>query len=245
MLKFFRRIRHRLLDSGKIKTYLVYAVGEILLVVIGILLALQLNNWNESRKDRATEINILNNIKEALHSDLDNTITNNMITCNKAISISETILKCSEENLAIPDSIKSEYVKLTRGRVFSPNLTPYKILESKGLDLVRNEKLQLMIAELYNKDYVFLNQLVENYQNNLTSFDRPLIRKHFKIRPNSYDFPYKPYNEKEMLADPEFMNTIGLLIRNNRGLLFGLENLKEQIDKILVLIESEVKTSKK
>ena len=50
MLKFFRRIRKRLLDKGNLRKYLAYATGEVLLVVIGILIALQINNWNENRK---------------------------------------------------------------------------------------------------------------------------------------------------------------------------------------------------
>ncbi len=49
MLKFFRRVRRKLLDEGNLKRYLVYAFGEILLVVVGILIALQVNNWNEAR----------------------------------------------------------------------------------------------------------------------------------------------------------------------------------------------------
>jgi hypothetical protein len=50
MLRFFRQIRKNLMEQNKIRTYLFYAVGEIALVMIGILLALQVNNWNEQRK---------------------------------------------------------------------------------------------------------------------------------------------------------------------------------------------------
>lgn len=52
MFKFFRRIRRRLIEREKIRKYLLYALGEILLVVIGILIALQVNNWNEERKQQ-------------------------------------------------------------------------------------------------------------------------------------------------------------------------------------------------
>ena len=50
MIKFFRKIRRKLLTENKISKYLLYAIGEIILVVIGILIALQVNNWNEDRK---------------------------------------------------------------------------------------------------------------------------------------------------------------------------------------------------
>ena len=59
MLTFFRRIRQTFLESGSTRRYLLYAIGEIALVVIGILIALQINNWNEWRKDRNEENQIL------------------------------------------------------------------------------------------------------------------------------------------------------------------------------------------
>jgi hypothetical protein len=52
MIKFFRKIRHKLLSENRWNKYLIYAIGEIILVVIGILIALQINNWNENRKQQ-------------------------------------------------------------------------------------------------------------------------------------------------------------------------------------------------
>ena len=52
MIKFFRHIRKSLLEENKMGKYFKYAIGEIILVVIGILIALQINNWNEGIKDR-------------------------------------------------------------------------------------------------------------------------------------------------------------------------------------------------
>ena len=72
MIKFFRSIRHNLLAEGKTEKYLKYAIGEIVLVVIGILIALQINNWNEQRKIREAEREILQNLKSELLINKEN-----------------------------------------------------------------------------------------------------------------------------------------------------------------------------
>ena len=77
MLKVFRKIRRRLIDEGSLKRYILYAIGEIILVVIGILIAVQLNNWNQERI-RNTEIEILlDEVEEDLIHNIK--ITNNAI----------------------------------------------------------------------------------------------------------------------------------------------------------------------
>jgi hypothetical protein len=68
MIKFFRKIRQRLLTENKFSKYLLYAIGEIILVVIGILIALQINNWNEKRKENAT----INTYLKGIMADLNN-----------------------------------------------------------------------------------------------------------------------------------------------------------------------------
>ena len=72
MLTFFRRIRKRLLDSSHARKYFVYAAGEVLLVMVGILLALQVNNWNEWKKERVKEIKVLGDIAIDLERNSEN-----------------------------------------------------------------------------------------------------------------------------------------------------------------------------
>ncbi|WP_206675999.1 DUF6090 family protein [Winogradskyella litoriviva] len=69
MIKFFRKIRQNLLSEGKTGKYFKYAIGEIILVVIGILIALQINNWNENRKNKQYEQNYLQRILSDLNKD--------------------------------------------------------------------------------------------------------------------------------------------------------------------------------
>ena len=70
MINFFRHIRKKLLTQNKVSKYLLYAIGEILLVVVGILIALQVNNWNEDRLSRQFEIRMLTEVKKAFSDDL-------------------------------------------------------------------------------------------------------------------------------------------------------------------------------
>ncbi len=72
MIKFFRKIRQNLLSEGKTGKYLKYAVGEIVLVVIGILIALQVNNWNEIKKSKSESNRLLIDLKSELEEDIEN-----------------------------------------------------------------------------------------------------------------------------------------------------------------------------
>lgn len=69
MIKFFRNIRKKLIEQSKTTNYIKYAFGEIILVVIGILIALSINTWNEQRKEKAIVANVLKNIRYDLVSD--------------------------------------------------------------------------------------------------------------------------------------------------------------------------------
>ncbi|VAV86032.1 FIG00653203: hypothetical protein [hydrothermal vent metagenome] len=69
MIKFFRKIRQNMIKENKVSKYLLYAIGEIVLVVIGILIALSINNWNEGRKNDLKESLLIKNIIEDLSLD--------------------------------------------------------------------------------------------------------------------------------------------------------------------------------
>ena len=72
MLHFLRHIRQKLIFQENVRKYLLYAIGEILLVVIGILIALQVNNWNESRKEATIKQSVLENLLFDIDDDLWN-----------------------------------------------------------------------------------------------------------------------------------------------------------------------------
>lgn len=94
MLKFFRSIRKGLLSDGKTSKYFKYAVGEILLVVIGILIALQINTWNQNRQDRIQKQQILVQLLNEYTNNLDQ--LNQKMMKEKTSKVTALIYMCQD-----------------------------------------------------------------------------------------------------------------------------------------------------
>ena len=106
MIKFFRRIRQKMLTENKFSKYLFYAIGEIILVVIGILIALQINNWNEERKENAVIETYLKSMLVDLKNDVnrfDGIIENlnKQIKTNSSILVSKGYQKKSIDSIVL------------------------------------------------------------------------------------------------------------------------------------------------
>jgi len=110
MLKFFRNIRKNLLNEGKTSKYLKYAIGEIVLVVIGILIALQINNWNDQRKSKLETENLRQSNLKEIYNDLKKdviTIDSIINQLQKQKDASKYVLKVLEsDNKHVSDSLK-------------------------------------------------------------------------------------------------------------------------------------------
>ncbi len=149
MIKFFRSIRQQLLSQNKVSKYLLYAIGEIILVVIGILIALQINNWNEERKNREKEKYYLNSIKTSI--DLSQKELNRVIYDAQLISsCSDTLFmlishnKHEQLNGVFLDSllfISGDYslISLNDGGI-------QEILNTGSLDLIQDERIRVHLA---------------------------------------------------------------------------------------------------
>lgn len=157
MIKFFRRIRQRLLSESKFSKYLLYAVGEILLVVIGILIALSINNWNDARKDRIAEKELYRTLIKSLESDLKDVRSKSMILDTaltaQRIFITESLAEVQSKftgeqiNRMIWQVSKTSYS-------FVPNVSLYtKISQNQQIDLIQSDALQKKVMDLFEVHY--------------------------------------------------------------------------------------------
>lgn len=131
MMKFFRKIRQNLVGEGKTAQYLKYAIGEIILVVIGILLALQVNEWNLKKQNRSYEITMLQEVNEALIVDLKN--INRNISYLKQVKYRIHEIARMKNDLSIPRDSLYEHLDFIDGygTAFLVNRSPFKAIESR------------------------------------------------------------------------------------------------------------------
>ena len=148
MIKFFRHIRKNLLMENKTSKYFKYAIGEIVLVVIGILIALSINNWNENRKKEIKEIQYLVSFKNDLFAnitELERVIQKSEITSNKA----DSILKFRNneiDEIALPELIRF-IMGATGFTVYATHEgTIQDIIGSGNLDIIKNDSIRLAIG---------------------------------------------------------------------------------------------------
>ncbi len=105
MIKFFRHLQYKLMSENKTGKYFKYAIGEIVLVVIGILIALQINNWNNNRNDRLKEKQLLINLRQEFKTNLDELKFDQQINTN-CLNTLYNFLQ-SDKTLLTPNEIDS------------------------------------------------------------------------------------------------------------------------------------------
>ena len=157
MIKIFRKIRYNLMEQNKTGKYLKYALGEIVLVMLGILLALQVNNWNEARKTNKIEKQIFENLLSSLKKDSTELLRIVDFQVKSARQHNRIINSTvSEFTSAISeDSISNILHELCNGRYsFFPKYGIYNsIVSSKGLDILHSETIRSKLIDLYDYEY--------------------------------------------------------------------------------------------
>ena len=265
MLKFFRSIRKGLLSEGKTSKYFKYAIGEIILVVLGILIALQLNTWNQNRQDRIQEQQIL--------VQLLNEYENNLIQMNQKIFIrNETILsaykllqyKNDEMHNVVADSFNLHLGRLITRPTFDPELGVTTELTSSGkLYLIINNSLRnnitsfpSFLGELHEEEMVTFNIAEERFTPFIMEYYQfgKIIGEMFndeQIKNQNTFVVDKDYNSvidlftqvdfEPLLHHPDFEDYLALMISNTGYTNEQSEGVKEKIEEIISLIENEIK----
>ncbi len=205
MIKFFRKIRHQLLSENKFSKYLFYAIGEIILVVIGILLALQINNWNEQRKGKAVEKEILIQFKEDLKGDIES-IERVEYWIQKVIASSKIVVthlkgkRAWDDSLAIHFDLWNDFDQLSLNSVAISNL------RSRGVELITNQSLRNQIINLYDQTYFYIQKSNDFFREDHIHMSYKKFLEH--IEPIKWREAAIPSDYQKLLDDKEFINHV-------------------------------------
>ena len=188
MIKFFRKIRYILMEQNKTGKYFKYAIGEIVLVVIGILIALQINNWNEDRKDRITENVALTNLKLDIDEDIKALhihIKSQDIWIEDCVAILKHLE--NEKGFIGQDTLFRQLNDLLIRSTSGQSKTTYETLKSTGkIDLIKNEELKKKIVLHYNSLQDFKDNTINNNTNLVDLMVNPILMNYTVFQ--SHDF---------------------------------------------------------
>ena len=247
MIKFFKNIRNTHLNEGKTANpalpagrYLKYAIGEIVLVVIGILIALQINNWNEDRKENALEIEILKEVKHNLTYDLQDA-EYNLNAQRKKLTSQNIIINWLESDQVFHDSLSPHFSRIQYGTTFDSNESSYHTLEQLGMRIISNDSLRNQISKIYDYTYKIYNRYNSNYKEFVESM-YPINAKYF----NELDYTkntMRPKNIQELKADNAYSYYLKTC-RNGNEILIDrtIPRVIAEIKKTIAMIDKELET---
>jgi len=179
MIKFFRKIRQNLLMENKTGKYFKYAIGEIILVVIGILIALQINNLNENQKQKSKEIEILTSMSALLEKDqnaIEETIPYNQ-RIRKSIDI---VLEHLNNDLPYQDSLKYTFGNTITFWNYDAKTSVFENLKSEGMNLISNKSLRQEIIDYYDDSGNYATRIqADNYRKILENASQNLLNTRF------------------------------------------------------------------
>ena len=232
MIKFFRKIRFDLMEKNKTGKYLKYAIGEIILVVIGILIALSINNWNDNRKNRISERELLDNI----HRDF----VQNKIQFDTVKAINYRNLAILNSQIALfpieRDSAKiAAFQSYPRRKAISYN--PYSssiksVINSNSLELIQDEELR--------KYLVSWEDVLLDYQEEEIAYFKFMHEQFWPYVREKFDFLGR---DQEMIKNAfSSIRTQNMLVSrrdNVRGIIKAIEEepIENHINEIIRLTQ--------
>lgn len=244
MIKFFRKIRQRLLTENKFSKYLLYAIGEIVLVVVGILIALSVNNLNEYQKERETEVKVLKEVVENLEANILR-LQSMIERCNNDNKSANIIISIFDKNLAYSDSL-GRHFHYALNRVDEESFLSYvgyESLKNVGFEIIQNNELKKEIINLFEGSYL---DLKAKYVRS-GDLDPEIIKfrqQHFLVRTvPGQGRRFIPIDYDSLIKNKQFESRL-IELKGIRGwIILTLDQCLEETQRILQTINAELKKS--
>jgi len=218
------------------RKFWIYASGEFVLVFLGILIALQVDNWNQNRQERKLERILLSEMLDNLERDLDdinwalNYKQNNLHT-------NQVVMQYLEGSLPWNDSLEMHFGNLIQSSVFVNHISAYESLKSIGIDLIRNDSLRQQITHIYSARYKYIDAKdTEGVQANF-DFLYPTLKQHLEFLPGGKATPL----DREAIRQSHVLRSDLINYRHLVGLSIGAyEMTRKAVTELMEMIELEL-----
>lgn len=208
MINFFRKTRKKLAVDNKFFKYSRYAIGEILLVMVGILLAFQVSTWNTNRLRVEKERELLTNLMENLQINKDQ-LKAQIRLDSQSVSSSKILLKTIKNKMPYSDSLDFHFNQPRKIYPLTLTFSAYTTLENYGFEIIRSKSLRREIIKLFDDTYPDIINIVDNMNRDIFGPSiEPYFIIHFELveqddlKPNNYDF---------LLQDPQLVNRLAFI----------------------------------
>ena len=226
--------------ENKTGKYFKYAIGEIILVVIGILIALSINNWNEQRKINIAEKEILTSIYNSIAND---TLKWNseLEGYNKQLVYGNYIKQKFEDNSAYEKRLDTAFALISSSYLQTAEHIPFNNLLNKGIDIVKNDSIKFYLNRYYNHSKHL--EEVENYFENSKYYRQHIYPKYFK----SYKYGREaiPIDYEKLKTNSEFKIALDYTINDAYFYSDWSEHKKEDALRLLDFIQEELQLKEK
>ena len=234
------------MDSDRSVRYLAYAIGEIALVVIGILIALQVNNWNESKLQRLQETNILDEISSELSHNIErmDRLGQGVHRERKRQQSIRLLIAHFDRQAPYHDSLDQHFnMAMNLGGYIFRN-SGYQSLLSTGLDLISDAELRSAISRLYSDNVTRLDRMFNETRDDFYNYMLDFLRKDFiykkasdsagsitRLKPRDYDI---------LMKNGEFIQSLKVYSYIHMSYLLRAQNVLAESKKVNEMIQQEL-----
>ena len=256
MIKFLRKIRYDLMRENKTGKYLKYAIGEIALVVIGILIALSINNWNEERKDRRLEKEYITRLKGEMVKNLESSTDQILYSSFQIGNVDKLLSALSRDTIysnVEPLAVAIEHVGWLNSASYVNDVWN-ELINNGNIRLLKNDSLRDNLTTFHSEMNVVLNNHEEWFMNNL-GYRRlagdildPQIREQIALNlvPTKYEghvtnLPTQQYLVNKLKSLVGLNGYLADIKMGQRTNILMFERLIEKIEEIIKICDKELK----
>jgi len=230
-----------MLIENKFSKYLIYAIGEIILVVIGILIALQINNWNNELKEKQAELKYLTQIKNSLQ-DNDLILEERIKFDKRLLNIGVQLYDHIKAQKTLNESFKKNLVVLQYDQMVSFNMAAFENLKNDGLSFINNDDIKFEIINIYDQDLKYIQNIFANqYENYISEVINPFYSKNFEYVSKENKIIVEPNDYQKLLKNKETTNIISMVNTMRSFAISNYTDTQKKIKEILIKLEKEIK----